>query len=479
MMPKKSSSATLSTSGNVLRKTGRLERFIGIRHDLGMDTSVVVSARYRNVSGGALDKPTLFTALAKVILRQPALAVQMSSNCKFFLRLEKIDLSQVVEFVGIGVKLQDHIESHLRRGFETSSGRPLWRISLMPDNTVVFAFYHGVADGMSGQAFHRSLLGALNSLQQPVSTYTEVVSVPDDTVLLPNLEKMANLSLSFSAWRHETWENFAPASLQPRGSAWTGNPVVKTPNRDMRARLLHWAPQDTRQMLELCRSHGTTLTGLLGAVAVAVLSKLLAGDPSFQKMETIAIGTPVSLRRFVDVPKDDTVGVFVSVLETFHRIVKVDGDPAQLPWLHFFTWSEAVKYSSSLQKDLEYSLCKVGMIKYLFGRIEQFYKMQPGTKRMATLDISNLGPLKIPDTVSNDPAKGCVWTVEEMDFAQGDGTLGGAMKLNVVSAPSGTLGVAVTWARDSVTDILGEAFAVGMKEAIEEVISSSAAAAKD
>ncbi|OCH91480.1 hypothetical protein OBBRIDRAFT_825294 [Obba rivulosa] len=475
-MPKRS---TQSGAGNVIRKAGLLERFHIARHDLGMDSCVIVSARYRNVSDGVLEKPMLFTALAKVILRHAPLMVQMSADHRSFLRLDEINLSQAVEFIGTDVQLQDHFESQLRRGFELNVNLPLWRLSVMPNNTIVFSCFHGIGDGMSGVAFHHTLLDTLNSVEQPAITYAEVLAVPQDTMLVPNVEKLVNVSPSFTMWCHEVWQTSAPVSLQPHSSAWTGNRVVKVPNLDMRARLLRFSPQDTGRMLELCRSHGTTLTGLLGAIAIPVLSRVLASDPSTRKLKTISFGTAISIRRFIDVLKDDTMGNFVSVQETFPRIIRSGSDCAPSSgWLDGFTWEEATRYSSGLHKNLRESVGRVGMLKWLFGQIDEYYKLQQGKKRLHGLEISNLGQLRIPvQGFVDDPSH--IWTIEEMDFAQGDGTCGGAIKLNVIGAPSGALGIGVTWARESVPDPLADSFAAGLSDAIGELISSSAGTSKD
>ena len=56
-----------------------------------------------------------------------------------------------------------------------------------------------------------------------------------------------------------------------------------------------------------------------------------------------------------------------------------------------------------------------------------------------------------------------------MLFAQGDGTLGVALKVCVAGTPAGGLGVVVSWGANAVDDDFGRAFVVGFAEGMREL----------
>ena len=63
-----------------------------------------------------------------------------------------------------------------------------------------------------------------------------------------------------------------------------------------------------------------------------------------------------------------------------------------------------------------------------------------------------------------------LWAIREVLFAQGDGTLGAALKVCVVGTPDGGLGVVISWGRSAVDEEFGKEFVVEFADAVRELV---------
>ncbi|KAI9055356.1 hypothetical protein LZ554_000315 [Drepanopeziza brunnea f. sp. 'monogermtubi'] len=168
-----------SASGGctLVRKAGPLEVFTHLLHDLGVESNVLVACEYSHGTK-TLSPARLFRILEQVITEIPELAViltsQPSKNKKgnhqsWEARLPFIRFRDCVEFVedlteDKDIALARVIESSHNRWFDTTKNtKPWWRLLILNSRYVVFVFHHSIGDGMSGYAFHRSFLAALNA----------------------------------------------------------------------------------------------------------------------------------------------------------------------------------------------------------------------------------------------------------------------------------------------------------------------------
>lgn len=85
----------------------------------------------------------------------------------------------------------------------------------------MFAFHHAPADGLSGMAFHRSFLEALNE-PQALDLPNHCLKLPESIALPPAVEKVVDFKISWSFFLSKIWGEFGPKWLMPVSSLpWT------------------------------------------------------------------------------------------------------------------------------------------------------------------------------------------------------------------------------------------------------------------
>ncbi|KAJ3487894.1 hypothetical protein NLI96_g3226 [Meripilus lineatus] len=443
-----------------------------MRHHLGMDSCVIVSARYVPKGDAPLDRHTLFTALSYVILKERPLSMQIrgdGSRDPIFVRLDTVDLSQVVEFRDDDSSVIESVMTlHWLRPFDVGTSSPLWRLSVFQDNTVLFAYHHAIGDGQSGLAFHRSLLSALNRLAELPPVTSDVVSIPSSLAPQPALENVVKTSVSFLTWCREVYGILAPAKLTPQFTAWTANTVSSTTTLQNNVRRWEIPPEDAKALLQLCRENKSTLTSFFHTLATLVASYLLATKyPPAYKCKTIPFSVPVSLRRVTNAPRD-AICDHVSSVKTYEKILTFPSiEKGKQPLVESFSWETSAKYAAKLRKAAASSPELIGLFKFIFGRYKEFYQGKLGKKRDNGIEISNLGVFPAEQA---EPAAGTGWTVEQVFFSQCDATAGAALKINVAGSPSGAVGIAFTWGDGAVDTAFAEAFVEEFKEAVEVIL---------
>lgn len=431
---------------------GLLERFHITRHFLGFDSCVLCAAQYVTPEHKMLDKLLLFSALRKVIQLHAALGVCVigeSSQVQSFVHLEAIDLAQVVEFPDID-DLKATFEDQLQRPFNTAAGLPLWRVIVLKNNVVCFAWHHCIGDGLSGLVFHRALISALQ--EATVTDDSAEVHLPSTTQLYPPLDTVMNISPSWRTFLRVMYELFAPTSWTRSGSAWTGHAVAVDTILKTHVRLIHFPPQVVGTFLALCRSNNATLTGALHTLAVSVLSGILSSTQNVTQ-QTISCHIPISLREVADIPQD----VFCDCTSALNFYASFQ---------HDFSWTEASKITAILRSRSKPEE-EVGMLKYLYGNYVAYFEGKLGKKRQGGLELSNLGLFKGGQSMP----PGCEeWSIGQMAFAQCDSVVGSALKINVIGNTVGGLTITVTWGAGSVEELVAESFVAGLERGFMELL---------
>ncbi|GLB41856.1 hypothetical protein LshimejAT787_1004560 [Lyophyllum shimeji] len=445
----------MGEQGEIVRPAGLMEQYHITRHALGFDSCVLSAAQFVPPAGSSLDETTLFCALRKVMESHPALGVRLAgehSTTSCYERLDKIYLSQVVEFSD-SCDLKAAFEAQLLRPFDAASTLPLWRIVVLNDNTVCFAWHHCIGDGISGLAFHRALLAALRQGGGHEPLETDAVA-PSTNALISAMEATVDVTPSWRKIFLEVFEHFAPGAWTRGASAWTGKPVENI-SLQTSVRLIEFPPDNVSTFLTLCRAHKATLTSGLHVLAISVLSALVSTEA--EKYKTISSYIPISLRGLTGASND----VFCEHLSAMHTYPRVNP---------IFSWDEASRCASALRSCTPTSVEEVGMLKFLFGKYAAFFKGKVGKKRQGGLEISNLGPFE----ASSDRAGGETWTIGRTGFAQCDAPLGSAIKINVVGDPLGGMTIAVTWGVGSIENSFGESFVSSFRDGFAKVISTKA-----
>jgi Alcohol acetyltransferase len=432
---------------------GLLEKYHIVRHYVGHDSCVIVAAKYA-ADSQSLDKAALYPALAKLIQTHAALGVYLqdeSTRNPAYARLEVVNLDKVVTFVDDD-DLAPVMEREFLRPFDTMEMVPLWRLRVLKDNIVIFAYHHAIGDGKSGVAFHNTLLSALNnppssSGQDPSAD----IPVPPIQLVAP-IEDLLDLSVSGSTAIRELLTLFSPTSWTKGFSAWTGNPVAKFPHLRTNCRIFYFSAEDSSQFLTICRHHKATLTSAFHVLAFSIIARLVSNDKSCSPhLKTIASSITISLRELANT-LPNVMCDHVSNYTMFSPITQAD-----------FSWTMAAILASTLRSQVEKSTEQIGTIRLLFGNYLAFLKGMRGKKRRDGLELSNIGKVSV-NTGPEDK-----WKIGNVVFSHAE--IGGAaIKLSVVGMPEGGIGVSVTWADGDVADSFVESFISEFKKGYYELI---------
>ncbi|KAG6869214.1 hypothetical protein C0993_009077 [Termitomyces sp. T159_Od127] len=434
---------------DVVRRAGLLERYhIARFSSLGLDSCVLMAAQYIPPKGRRLDKPTIYDALAKVIEAHTALGVRLKDPAKdpVFERLKEVDLSEVVEFSD-NHNLEATIEIELLRKFDVTSNRPLWRVVILDDGTVCFAWHHGIGDGKSGLAFHRALL---SSLQVNESRGGSSVVIPPKNGLVPPIETLVDLSPSWPKIVSTLFGLFAPVSWTRAAHSWTGSQVPTDITFQNNVRLLELSPSIVSTLLNICRSHKATITSTFYALAVSVISDLVMPD----QYTTISSLVPISLRGLSGTSSD----VMCNHVSSLHSHAKVNPT---------FSWEYAHQYAAELRSHVKKSVEEIGMLPYLNGKYDEFFQGMLGRKRNGGFELSNVGRFEVENNSPDVPT----WSTGRMVFAQCDVVVGAALKLNVVGDAIGGLTMSIIWGAGSVSDVFAEGFIDKFRNGLEKILS--------
>ncbi|MCJ1397463.1 hypothetical protein MMC11_000656 [Xylographa trunciseda] len=468
----------MSTMGHVLRPLGMLEKLYTARQVLGIYNSVIITATYMVLS--KLESDSLYSNLCTTI--PGLLHSHPSLGCYFegedtpepkFRCLNTIIVEDVLQIIdiedreGLAQKLQVFHDEQW-----PIDKKPLWKLIVMREPQVVsdtsicitlhiaFVYHHVIGDGLSGAAFHASLLQELKNIEQARQDPQEAPKAIDIQLpvsLIEPIEKMICLPLSWPFLIKQVVQEYAPRWLVGTSSPlWAGLPVQtldRYPFRS-RVRLISIPVDGVESLLKESRENNVTLTSLLTAALVSTLADALPEAPRF-------IGTTAyTLRRVTGTSMKDMVNQ-TSAFETNYSADFLDGikknsNPAER--VKSF-WKTAGYFHAQMQDEL--ARCPrdnlVGLLPYVSDHVK-YYQKKIGRAREATWELSNLGVFKT--TQGMEPGN---WRLEDMTFTQGAQPVGSAFAVNCVSVQGGPLTIAITWqdsvVHEDVIDTLAHGFA--------------------
>ncbi|EJD07236.1 uncharacterized protein FOMMEDRAFT_149747 [Fomitiporia mediterranea MF3/22] len=465
--------------------SGRLESFHIACQVLKLDSTVIVAGRFLNTTNEQtrLTKEQVYLALLHALRTHAALSARViptirkvtrgtSKAIYAFERLEILDLEGAVRFLDEKEEeenLAKIMQDEFTRPHRSDGGpnTPLWLLTVISRNTVLFAWHHCIGDGQSGIAFLRTFLQGLNSSEDvPADFDWRAVKTPNTLELLPTLETLTDLSVSLRTLIPNIAKLFIPASWTSARRTWTGAPVSSAPwPFHTRARILSIPPENSARMLAAAREHGTTLTAVLYLLSTEVLARLVSSDKQNRKYDRLECSIAISLRPLANQPLT-AMGDFVSV---YHASERLSSFPSPYPSSKStskgkkdvdadfnFDWQRATSFSKDLHASVPKTRETVGSLKYLFGNYKGYFKSKLGKKREGSLVLSNVGAFKT-NSISGGKAQ-AGWTITEAYFAQDDCAVGPAVKINVIGSPSGGVNISVTWGEGVVEDEFGDVF---------------------
>ncbi|KAL8736799.1 MAG: hypothetical protein Q9166_000165 [cf. Caloplaca sp. 2 TL-2023] len=462
----------MSATSDLLRPVGMLEKLYTARHVLGIYNSVIVTATYTVPL--KLEDTTLSNILSAAI--PPLLHRHPSLCCYFegedtvepkFKRLETINLEDILQIYSL--EQQRSLTQELQKLHDQrwpTEPKPLWKLVVMRgppvvtdpdiDNTVhiAFVYHHVIGDGLSGIAFHKSLLHELASIEHlDVHATPDTIDTPISTSLIEPIEKLISLPLSWLFLIKQVVQEYAPRWLIGAPSPlWAGLPTKTLDECPLRSRvrLISIPADEVEFLLKESKKHGVTLTSLFTAAIVVVLAEQLPDASSFLGM------TPYTLRRVTGISMDEMINQssgfeMIYASDFLDRIRKASNITQRAESL----WDAAGSFHTDLQREL--TKCPsdnlVGLLPYVPDYVK-YYTKKFGKAREATWELSNLGVVR----TSQDAIPGS-WRLASMSFTQGAQPLGAAFTINCVSVEDRPLNIAVTWQDSVVQEDMIEAVA--------------------
>ncbi|KAL8845431.1 MAG: hypothetical protein Q9176_000067 [Flavoplaca citrina] len=452
----------MSTTADVLRPLGMLEKLYPAREILGVYNSVIVTATY-HVSV-KFEDTTLRAAIPGLLRQHPPLCCYVvdghTAEPKFG-RLQHVnarDVLQTLQFQQgehLARKLQELHDQPWSRG-----PKPLWKLVLMREPQsmsdcsadsvlhIALVYHHVIGDGLSGIAFHQSLLRELQAMEQkgqnPQHT-PELISTPTSIKLTEPIEQLTSFPLSWMFLMKKILEEYAPRWLIGHPTTfWAGLPTKsldELPYRT-RIRIVTIQPEKVTCLIKASREHAVSLTSLLTAAIASALAIKVPAASSFLGL------TPYTLRRVTGISMDEMVNQSTGFETTYpmgilDNIRKSSSPAERLASL----WATACYFHQQMQSEL--GKCPkdnlVGLLPYVIDSVS-FYRKKFGKAREASWEISNLGLCK---PSPGPPSK--TWTLDSMAFTQGAQPLGSAFTVNGVSVQEKSLTLAITW-QDRVVD---------------------------
>ncbi|OHF00905.1 hypothetical protein CORC01_03733 [Colletotrichum orchidophilum] len=293
-----------SRNYTVVRKTTNLDRMFFLYHRLGIQSNVLVAARYASAQPGKqrliLSDEAVFSALHAVVTKYPELGLvgvveRTGEGDKHLLSLatlKHVNLVRCVQFIDdettqVDAELLEklHGQWHWADGIE--EGVPWWKVIVVGRRDVVFVYHHLICDGAFGMTFHREILDALNAVavSDTGSAPPRIIQLDPDSVRLSKAlentihKKPAVLGviynlLVFLFYRFMYAKKLffvdfpKPKELLKDPMAVAG-PSDRTVTKVTTCRIPF---EKTDAIIKACRAHNTTFTPFLAVVVAGTLA---------------------------------------------------------------------------------------------------------------------------------------------------------------------------------------------------------------
>lgn len=431
--------------------SGPNERRCIARDSLDYYRGLVVGGTYEFGDASDLSSLSTYTnALQKCADRYPQMSVVVAdaqSNSPYFEHYPKLDLEQHVQLLHGCKKNEDEgtaIEKALPGILDTKllPTIPAWKVFVLTLSEkrcfIAFFYSHTLGDGMSGLAFHQSLLSSLEG----ADVKGEYSPKFQSKAISPAVDTPQNLPITWSFFLATILGLFLPKSILllfgigvsidvVTSATWTGSPIFY--NADKHAtgvRTLCIEGEIVNKVLRVCRSHDAKLTGLFHQLIIIALSESL---PQTAGINDFAAQTSLSLREALNISGDE-IGNFISAdTERLLRGKKRNPEAeASIDWASAKTTTERLAKSS---KDLRNH--PIGLLRFV-SDIQSWTSSKIGGNRDCSYEVSNL-------TRFQPAGPGHKVTIVEMVFCQPASVTGPPLSFNLVSVAKGPLTIAVSW----------------------------------
>lgn len=436
---------------------GLLEKLYTARHSLGLyySISAVNTYRSRKVYDQQKLEIILTTALERVVRQHAALCCgirgEATRNPSFVL-VETIDLRQVLAFRSLlsGSSVMQHLELEHNEVWSAQETTPPWKVIVLQSENgdpdildIAFIYHHALGDGMSGAAFHTSMLHALTDVcLQPKLPFEPVnhVTVAPPLSLTPPIEELVKFKNTWSFLVSQVLEEYGPHMIFGRSEEpYTGLQCLSLDELPFRTvlRLLDIDAEMVQSLLANCKLRKVSMTALLSATlalsfALAVPAETLLGQIPYTLRRATGTGYEAIVNQTSAIHIDYEKGL----LRDFHQHDADQDAEATIQSV----WQKAEEDSIRLRQAVADPLNNnvVGLLPYLTDHHE-FHRKKLGKKRETTWEVSNIGAIK----ARADETR--TWMIERAIFTQGAAVVGPALNLNVASVFDGPMTLTFSW----------------------------------
>lgn len=505
-----SAKKTASDESRIVRPFGPMERYQAAFLSLGYYGCVVVTCRYAVPSAYRVGPGTqalydaLERAVALAVLEHPLLQVGVvgsETKCPSWVRLDRIDLRHHITWhtAEDGAQSEALVFATSQAAhdapFTHPETRPGWKIHAVhcpAENhlEVIFAYRHTIGDGTSGKVFHLTLLEKLNvpNTDTPVLLKGHVLEVPPVANFTPTSDELLKIKLTPAFVLAELVKLLGPRRFGPAirsCDSWAPNQPGPL---NTRVRFFRLGDEALRACLGACRQHGTTLTGLVHALALASLVARTAGDGPGR----VQSGTPISMRRFARRPgRDPERTVMNCVSYCFHRFdageleklrpppparrvpaaggeeeEAADDDDDENDDREAAIWAVAARVRGDLVRQLGRGTKNElgGLLKFVSDH--RGYLAGAARKpRQTSLECSNLGVLDggAGAALEEASAEHEPWTIDQALFSQSANLTGTAVAINPIAVQGKVLSVSFCWQGGVAGDAVVEGLAADVE----------------
>lgn len=494
---------------------GNHEAYQLAMHTLDQYRGTVVACNYRMPPSlarpGSLDvlQGRFYDALTRVVLSQPHMQVGITgedSKSPAFVRLEKLDLRNHADWREIAGSNQietaylESMQTQLDSRYKHLSTQPGWRVVVLHEPgaesmRVLYVWNHVHHDGMSAKIFHQQLLRHLNeSLKKsdeltppkdPESPARWVVELPDCSEKLPpNPELLSSWPMTPAFLLRILWRELKPPSLFPPGNTHaTWAPIQASPY----ATRFHTFTVDCKvvsKLVNTCRSHRTTLTGLIHALVLVSLTYLL-GD-----MKGFASRTPFDLRHVLPshTPKypwlqpKESMCNYVSVVEhEFDNKVVAEirskmtdqaADVKLSAGVMEVVWSVSARVRREIEDRLELGEKNdlIGVMKFVSDWRTQQRADAKKARQMSWL-VTNLGVIDGGATEAQEQEEG--WSLRRAELVLSAEVPSAAISVSVMTVKEEKMCITCSWQECVVDPSLAEGLVADLERWLNEIGASS------
>ncbi|PNP84200.1 hypothetical protein FNYG_02888 [Fusarium nygamai] len=353
-----------------------------------------------------------------------------------------------------GSKTDDALSKLLESGHAALwfENKPAWKLVVVKHTSncksgpslrldTSFFAHHAIADGLSGVAFHASLMSNLKLATPMLAEWP--VELNEVQFPPPTIEQGVDC-LSCNCTVCTTPDK----SDEP---VWGGGPISTAPtvNYESRVRIVTIPPAPFSGLLRKCKQANVTVTGLLHAIISSSLNNFIKEDvPGFRAV------TPFSARRHTGASGTEIVNhisyltsyVSREDLQKFRDCHRGSDTEEQhiIDLARRFSNEVATKVKEFPHGSMATKLSQV------HDSLHECQN-QGGTERRYTYELSNLGSVS-----SICPPEGSGIKLDGLVFTQCGFVAGPALGFNCVSARGGDFTISITWQRGIVAESVVE-----------------------